>query len=205
MSEIKIGRLLRAGMNGFVVGCQVDKIDIPTFGSLVRAPIGKDAQVYGLVHDLHVDDDGLVRQLATAQKVEPSTIQDAQTNRNVPVEISVISVGSREGNVVRHVLPPRPPLSLDSIYKCSPDELAEFTAQGRFGYFRHLLRHDDLPLPELFASHLGQARAVHDESDEGTWLRGAVKELIQLLRDDYHTLTSVMGALQDTLGEGALA
>jgi len=78
MSEIKIGRMLRAGMSGFVVGCQIDKIDVPSFGSLVRAPVGEGAQVYGLVHDLHVDDDGLVRQLATAPEVEESTIQDAQ-------------------------------------------------------------------------------------------------------------------------------
>lgn len=204
MSEIRIGRLLRAGMKGFVVGCQVDKIDVPTFGSLVRAPIGENAQVYGLVHDLHVDDDGLVRQLATAPDVETSTIQDAQTNRNIPVEISVISVGSRRGDVLRHVLPPRPPLSLDIIYKCSGEEVVDFTSQGSFGYFRHLLRHDDLPLPELFAAHLHQAHRVHEEDGHGSWLRSAVDELIQLLRDDYQTLTAVLRAVQDTVGEDNL-
>lgn len=201
MSEIKIGRMLRAGMNGFVVGCQVKKIDVPNFGSLVRADIGEKSQVYGLVHDLHVDDDGLVRQLATAPDVEQSTIQDAQTNRNIPVEISVLSVGYREGGKLRHVLPPRPPLSLDLIYKCSPSELVTFTSEGRFGYFRHLLRHDDLPLSELFAAHIRQADEVHRADGDPAWSTRAVEELIQLLRGDYETLTSLLRALQDTLGE----
>lgn len=201
MNEIKIGRMLRAGMSGFVVGCQVDKIDVPSFGSLVRAPIGEDAQVYGLVHDLHVDDDGLVRHLATAPEVEPSTIQDAQVNRNIPVEISVLSVGYEEDSKLRHVLPPRPPLSLDLIYKCSPPEVMNFTSQGRFGYFRHLLRHEDIPLVELLAAHIRQSHQIHEKSGDPSWSKRAVEELILLLQDDYQTLTSLLGALQDTLGE----
>lgn len=205
MSEIYIGRMLRSGMSGFVVGCQVEKIDVPTFGSLVRAPIGDHAQVYGLVHDLHVDDDGLVRHLATAPEVEPSTIQDAQTNRNIPVEISVLSVGYQKGETLRHVLPPRPPLSLDLIYMCSPSEILAFTSQGRFGYFRHILRQDDIPHAELLAAHIAQSHGVHNQGGDPLWAKRAVEELILLLQDDYQALTSLLGAVEDTFGEEWLA
>lgn len=205
MSEIYIGRMLRSGMSGFVVGCQVEKIDVPTFGSLVRAPVGDHAQVYGLVHDLHVDDDGLVRHLATAPEVEPSTIQDAQANRNIPVEISVLSVGYQKGDALRHVLPPRPPLSLDLIFMCSPSEILSFTSQGRFGYFRHILRQEDIPHAELLAAHIAQSHKVHQQQGDPLWAKKAVEELILLLQDDYQKLTSLLGAVQDTLGEGWLA
>lgn len=201
MTELKVGRMLRAGMNGFVVGCQVQDIDLPRFGSLVRAPIGEDAHVIGMVHDLHVDDDGLVRQLATAPDVEPSTIQDAQANRNVPLEISVLSVGYQKEGHMQHTLPPRPPLSLDLIYLCTADEVIAFTNQGRFGYFRHLLRNDDLPLSELIASHIKMADDIHRADGDPSWSERAVDELIHLLRDDYGALTALISALQDALNK----
>ena len=35
---IEIGRLLRAGTTGFVVGCRVSQLEQPGFGALVKAP-----------------------------------------------------------------------------------------------------------------------------------------------------------------------
>ena len=59
--------MLRAATAGFVVGCRVSQLEAPSFGALVRVPLEGDSQVYGLLHDIHVDDDGLVRQLVTAE------------------------------------------------------------------------------------------------------------------------------------------
>ncbi len=137
---IQIGRLLRAGTSGFVVGCRVSQLESPAFGGLVRAALGDDYQIYGLIHDIHIDDDGLVRQLVTAEGIDENVIADNRLNRNVPLEMSVLSVGYSQGGRIYHLLPPRPPLSLDVIYLCSPEELRQFTSAGRFGYFRHLLR-----------------------------------------------------------------
>ena len=64
MASIQIGHLLRAGTTGFVAGCSVSQAETPAFGTLVRAPLDKDYSVYGLIHDIHIDDDGLVRQLS---------------------------------------------------------------------------------------------------------------------------------------------
>jgi hypothetical protein len=197
--KLQIGRLLRAGTTGFVVGCHVSQIDSPLFGGLVRAPLGAGYQVYGLIYAIHIDDDGIVRQLVTAESVDDAIIADNRVNRNVPVEVSVLTVGYQENNRIRHLLPPRPPLSLDVIYQCNPEEVCQFTATGGFGYFRHILRAEEVPISELLAAHLEQANNAHLISGNFTWISSAAQELITLLRDDYPTLMSVLGALSDAV------
>lgn len=197
MTQYEIGRLLRAGTTGFVVGCRAAQIDAPSFGALVRVALDGDYQVFGLIHDIHIDDDGLVRQLVTAEEVDEAVIADNRVNRNVPLELSVLSVGYRMGGKVSHLLPPHPPLSLDVINLCSAEEVRLFTGAGRFGYFRHILRASDLPVGELLAAHIQQAGAAHDAAGDAAWRDRATQELITLLRDDYSTLMSVLGALGD--------
>lgn len=199
MTAIEIGRLLRAGTSGFVIGCRVSQANAPAFGALVRVPLGEVYQVYGLIHDIHIDDDGLVRQLVTAEGVSESVIADNRVNRNVPVEMSVLTVGYQQELHISHLLPPRPPLSLDVIYLCDQTEVCQFTAAGRFGYFRHILRAQDVPVGELLAAHLQQAQAAHNIAGNPAWLNKATQELIILLRDDYPTLMAVLGALSEVI------
>jgi len=201
ISTIEIGRLLRAGTTGFVVGCRVSQLDSPTFGGLVRVPLGDGYQIFGLIYDIHIDDDGIVRQLVTADNVDAAIIADNRVNRNVPVEISVLTVGYQQNGQIKHLLPPRPPLSLDVIYQCSDTELQEFTGTGRFGYFRHVLRSSDAPVGELLAAHIEQANAAHLEAGNPQWAQQATRELITLLRDDYPSLMAVLGALGDAVYE----
>jgi hypothetical protein len=197
MRQFEIGRLLRASTTGFVVGCRAAQIDSPSFGALVQVELEGGYQVYGLIHDIHIDDDGLVRQLVTADGVEEVIIADNRVNRNVPLELSVLTVGYRLNGKISHLLPPRPPLSLDAICLCTPEEIREFTGSGRFGYFRHLLRASDLPVGEMLAAHIQQAGAAHAEAGNPEWKNAATQELITLLRDDYATLMGVLGALGD--------
>jgi hypothetical protein len=191
---IEIGRLLRAGTTGFIAGCRVNQLSVPSFGALVRAPLGDGYQVFGLIHDIHIDDDGLVRQLVTADGVSEEVMKDNRERRIVPVEMSVLTVGYEQDGKVHHLLPPRPPLSLDVIYLCDEKEIARFTE--KFGYFRHILNGKDVPVGEVVAAHIlqaGKARGV----DGGRWIESATQEVITLLRDDYPTLMSVLGALAD--------
>src|SRR5512138_1168401 len=146
--QIEIGRLLRAGTTGFVAGCRVSQFTVPAFGELVRAPISDSYQVYGLIHDIHIDDDGLVRQLVTADNVSAEVMKDNRERRIVPVEMSVLAVGYEQDGRIFHLLPPRPPLSLDVIYACDEADMVRFTSVGRFGYFRHILRNQDIPIGE---------------------------------------------------------
>jgi hypothetical protein len=190
-STIEIGRLLRAGTTGFIAGCSVSQFEAPAFGALVRAPLGNGYQVYGLIYDIHIDDDGLVRQLVTAENVSAEVMRDNRERRIVPVEMSVLSVGYEQDGQIFHLLPPRPPLSLDVIYLCDDKELARFTSTGKFGYIRHILRAKDAPIGEILAAHIQQAGAAQNPK----WKEAATQELITLLRDDYPTLMSVLGAL----------
>jgi hypothetical protein len=190
--SIRIGHLLRAGTTGFVAGCSVSQLEAPAFGALVRAPLDKDYSVYGLITGIHIDDDGLVRQLVTAGNVSAEVMHDNRERRIVPVEMSVLAVGYEQGGRIFHLLPPRPPLSLDVIYLCSDAELGKFTEAGHFGYFRHILQAKDIPIGEVLAAHIYQVR---QKTKNDKWAEAATQELITLLRDDYPALMSVLGAL----------
>ena len=189
---IEIGRLLRAGTTGFVVGCRVNQLDAPSFGALVRAPLTDVYQIFGIIYDIHIDDDGLVRQLVTADNVSDEVMKDNRERRIVPVELSVLAVGYEQDGRIYHLLQPRPPLSLDVIYLCDDKDMARFTE--RFGYFRHILTSKDIPIGEVVAAHIQQASAAHNDP---MWREKATHEVITLLRDDYPTLMSVLGALSD--------
>jgi hypothetical protein len=199
MTYIEIGRLLRANTTGFVVGCRVSQMETPSFGSLVRVPQDNGYEIYGMIHDIHIDDDGLVRQLVTAEGVNETIIADNRLNRNVPLEMSVLAIGYQNQGRIFHLLPPRPPLSLDIIYLCDQAELCRFSSSGRFGYFRHILRAQDLPIGELLAAHLQQAQVAQISAGNTDWADAATQELITLLRDDYPTLMSVLSALGDAI------
>jgi len=199
MSAIEIGRLLRANITSCVVGCRVSQINVPSFGGMVSIPLDEERSlhVYGLIYDIHIEDDGLLRQLVTSNNVDEKIIQDNRVNRNVPVEISVLYCGHRRGREIYHLLPPRPPLTLDILYSCSEEELCQFVSSGQFGYFRHILRSIDIPVAELLAAHVQQAAQIQRAAGNAGWVGAATRELILLLRDDYPTLMSVLGALAD--------
>lgn len=197
--KIQIGLLLRSGTTGCVVGCRVNQLEAPVFGGMVRVPLpgAEGDAVYGLIYDIHIDDDGLVRQLVTAREISEEVRKDNRENRNMPVEMSVLFIGYVQSGEIFHLLPPRPPLSLDSIYLCQPAEMCAFTRAGRFGYFRHVLRAADLPTGELLAAHLRQVSAAHAACGDPAWAGAAARELITLLRDDYPALMAVLGAVSD--------
>jgi hypothetical protein len=198
MTQIEIGRLLRAGTTGFIAGCRVSQWTVPAFGALVRAPLSDTYQVFGLIYDIHIDDDGLVRQLVTADNVSDEVMRDNRERRIVPVEMSVLAIGYEQDGRIYHSLPPRPPLSLDVIYQCGRNDMSRFVKAGRFGYFRHILRAQDIPIGEVISAHI---RQVREKTDDQAWVEAATHEIIILLRDDYPTLMSVLGALSDVVQE----
>src|SRR5512141_216999 len=103
MTQIEIGRLLRAGTTGFTAGCRVNQLEAPCFGALVSAPLDRGYEVYGLIYDIHIDDDGLVRQLVTADNVTPEVFRDNRERRIVPVELSILVVGYKQDGRIYHM------------------------------------------------------------------------------------------------------
>jgi hypothetical protein len=187
--EFEVGRIIRSSTTRFAAGCQVLRPQVPTFGSLVKVQALGDDEIYGLIHDVCMEDDPLIRQMATTDGLLPEHIEDQRRNRLVPIEVGVLVVGYRHEAAVYHQLPPQPPLSLDVIYTCTPAELVEFTS--RFDYFRLVLDNRDLPADELLAANLryaAQARgaAGHD------FLVDAGRELARLLAIDLLRLDSLL-------------
>jgi len=195
MNDISAGRLLRANTRGCVVGCRISQTT-PAFGSMIYIPT-ETGRIYGLVSDIHIDDDGLVRQLATAGDVPEEIIQDNRVNRNVPVEMSVLFIGTAAGGEISYMLPSRPPLSLDKMYVCNPKEICIFTDTGQFGYFRHILNFEDAPIGDLLSSHLHEANAAHCKTGNSDWINQAITEIIVLLRNDHERMTQILGAVSD--------
>jgi len=201
--NLRIGRVLRASTRGFTIGCAVMQPDIPAFGSFVRAE-GQTpgSAIYGLIYDVSVEDDPFVRQIIGAElreEDEESVVQDHRRNRQVPVEVSVLTVGMKQGpgddrENIRHCLPAQPPVTLDWLYQCTDEEVRAFTA--RFDYFRLVLESREVPADELLAASLRIAAAARPASEQGAFLIEAGRELVRLLVSDPVRLNGLLQRLQ---------
>lgn len=196
-----IGRVLRASTQGFIIGCQVRQLSAPSFGCLIKAqPVEARETIYGLIYNMNVDDDPLVRRLILNDNQPEAVINDQRQNRLLPIEMSVLAVGYNLGGRLYHGLPPRPPLNLDPAILCTdPAEVMQFT--DRLGYLRLILRAADLgvPVDQLLVAHVKDVFALRGGDDR--WATGVVNELIELLRSDYDTLIPVLEAIGEALPE----
>jgi hypothetical protein len=198
--DVQVGRLLRANTRACVAGCQPAQ-RFPAFGALVSIDLDENTSAYGLVADIHIDDDGLVRQLVTTPNISEAVIQDNRVNRNVPVELSILFVGHRSAGVISHRLPPRPPLSLDRVRACGEGDICAFSGAGRLGYLRFILDAQDFPAADLLAAHLLQAGRAQRDHGDSQWFAQAVDKVITQLRSDYDRLMPILEALADVQQE----
>jgi hypothetical protein len=199
--SLRVGRVLRAGTRGFAIGCAVMQPDIPAFGSFVRAEgLAPGSAIYGLIYDVNVEDDPFVRQFISANPPE-EVVRDQRENRQVPIEVSVLAVGCRDGRGIRHCLPAQPPVTLDWLYQCNDEEIQDFTAH--FDYFRLVLEAREVPVDELVAASLRVATAARQEHEREPFLVEAGRELARLLASDPVRLEGLLLRLQSARGRGA--
>jgi hypothetical protein len=192
--EFEVGRIIRCSTERFAVGCQVLQPHVPLFGSLVKVRTSGDHELYGLIHDVRIEDDLLVRQIAVAgEELGAEYIEHMRRNRQIPIEVGVLVVGYRRGNDLFHHLPPQPPPSLDIIRTCSSDELVAFTA--RLDYFRLVLCCRDLPADELLAANLRYAAQARNDAAY-QFLVEAGRELARLLVLDLPRLDGILRRIQ---------
>jgi hypothetical protein len=191
--EIAVGRIIRSSTARIALGCAVLEKEAPVFGSLVKVQAQDGVEIYGLIYDLRMEDDPYVRQMAVADGVRPEVIEDQRRNRQVPIEVSVLVAGYRQGGAVYHWLPPQPPLSLDVFYTCPPKELIEFTC--RFDYFRLVLDNRDLPADELLAANLRYAAQARGAGGRD-FLLEAGREVARMLALDLARLDALLRRLR---------
>lgn len=196
-----IGRVLRSSTTGFVIGCRVGQLSAPSFGCLVKAqPVDSGEAIFGLIYNMNVDDDPLVRRLVLAESPPEAVVNDQRQNRLLPIEMSVLSVGYTRNGRLYHGLPPRPPLNLDPAYLCvKEDEIVRFTE--RLGYLRLILRTADTPVPvdQLLVAHVQDIYRLRNYDLD--WATGVIHELIELLRSDYEKLVPVLEAIGEAMPE----
>lgn len=198
-SNPQIGRILRASTTGFAVGCRVGQLSHPAFGALVKAqPVDDREAIYGLIYNMNIDDDQLVRRLVLAENPPTSVIEDQRQNRLLPIEMSVIAIGYEQDGVILHGLPPRPPLNLDPVeLVIEPYNIVEFTE--RLSYLRLILRATGSPVPvdQLLVAHILDVYKLRGE--DAVWATAVIQELIELLRSNYDILIPTLEALSDSL------
>jgi len=202
-TTISVGRLLRANATSFVLGCRVSETDEVSFGDLVRVSTRAGTlDIFGLIYDITVADDLMVKQLAVSPGMSEEQWQDQLHRRQVPIEMSVLAVGYREDGEIHRRIPPRPPLSLDHVTRCPPAEIRAFT--DRLGYLRLVLRQrlGDLPVEQLVVAHVALAFAAR--GGDRAWALKAADELIAQLRDDHATLLPLLEALGESIPDLAL-
>jgi hypothetical protein len=186
---IEVGRIIRSSTTRFAAGCQVLRPQVPAFGALVKVRALGEDEVYGLIHDVRMEDDPWVRQMATTDGLRSEVIEDQRRNRQVPIEVGVLVVGHCCDGRIYHRLPPQPPLSLDLIHTCAPEELVRFT--DRLDYFRLVLDNRDLAADELLAANLRYAAEARGAGGRD-FLLHAGRELARLLATDLARLDAIL-------------
>lgn len=177
---LAVGRVLRSSTASFTIGTKTLVTDVPRFGGFVKAAAPDGCAVIGLIYDVAIEDDLFARQLIGAD-VGAEYIADQRTNRQVPIEISVLVVGHVCDDQVHAYLPPQPPISLDEIVTCLDAEVIRFTED--FTYFRTVLNAKDAPADELLAASLRLAADARG-SQGRDFLVKAGRELSRLLAFD---------------------
>ena len=198
---LEIGRVLRASTVGFSVGCRVNQLSAPGFGSLVKAqPVESRETIYGLIYNINIDDDQLIRRLVMVESPRQEVIEDQRRNRLLPIEMSVLSIGYKLDEKLTYGLPPRPPLNLDPVGLCQdPLEVTQFT--DNLGYLRLILRAagSNVPVDQLLVAHINNVYLVRGE--DAAWALAAIHELIELLRSNYEILIPTLEALSVAVPE----
>jgi hypothetical protein len=68
--------VLRASLVEFTAGCKLLQQDVPHFGDLIKVRANGTFNLFGLIYDVTVQDDPLVRQLILADVLEPELVLD---------------------------------------------------------------------------------------------------------------------------------
>ena len=123
---------------------QVSQTDAPAFGQMVRIPL-EDGGPYS---DWCTTSTSMTTGWCASSlrhQASDEVIEDNRKNRNMPVEMSVVFIGWQQGISISQTLPPRPPLSLDTIFPCELERWRP-SRHGRFGYLRHCCATSNCPL-----------------------------------------------------------
>jgi hypothetical protein len=195
-----VGRVLRANTKGFACGTHSTYIsEQHDFGAFVRASIANNPriQAIGLIYTVEIEEDALVSELVMSEGVNQSILLDQRENRMIPVQIKVLHIGYIDSGRVVHSLPPRPPISLDDVHLCTPEEIYQFTA--RCDFFRLVLNASDVPSDDLLAAAIRDAAAVYPAAERYDFLVRCGQHVARLLGGDLKRLSHILALINPDL------
>jgi hypothetical protein len=188
-----LGRVTRCSTRGFAGAYPLEGEVIPSFGAFCAAPYQGGGEVIGTIYDINIEDDPLARQLASLDDVPEEQILDSQTNRQIPVEFSVLSLGYHDGERMLQMLPPRPPLTLEPIRLLTEPDLVTFTENYRFLHI--IAQAPSLSVDDLLIACVLEAARARPEGDRKRYLVGAGRMLARILTRDLNRLEQVLNSL----------
>ncbi len=171
----------------------------PPLGSLVKAKqYGRDGWIYGVVSfgaTVSIDPGRRVTRRSTPSALDENVYREhPQLEHVLRTEFEAALVGSKDadGTLHRH-LPSQPPPLHYSVYRCSPEEVSEFSEN--LGYLWVLLDFHGVLSPErLIAAHFREV--YHQRGNDLNWLEEAAKAASRMFKNEYDKLTSVLLAIE---------
>lgn len=192
----KIGRLLRSTSQSFVFGANIPREQVPAFGSFVKAPFPNGGgEVLGVVYDLVILDNDFLRRLALAETQLSEEVLLDQRQTQLPIEVSVLTVGYIHNEKVRCGLPPQPPISLDFIDLCAQEEATALCDSPDL--WRILLQSRQLTSDELLLTVVRNQCEQLPADRRYPFLRGIAQALTRYLGNDFQRLDILLGRLEE--------
>ena len=188
-----IGRVLRSTTTEFFIGCHVLEPDTPNFGEFVKVSAANGITIIGLIYNVQIHDDPAVRQLILAQQLTRETILDQRENRLVPIEVSVLIVGYHKNKQFRQTFPPQPPISLEEMQSCTPDEIVGFTK--RLDYLRTVFSASQVPADQLIIASLTRSAESQATEVRRNFLLESGREIARVLNTDLVRLDGILRQL----------
>ncbi len=196
MAEIsRVGEIIEANTVEFVAQCY-ELYQSPPLGSLVKTT-DLPVELYGVVYNATTTSLEPGRRPIARGKDEPDEEaiyqSSPQLRKLLRTEFSALVVGHRQDNRLFRYLPPKPARIHSFVYRCSTDEVREFSQS--FDFLNILLNaHLPVSAEELVAASLRQMSQVYE--DPHAFLVAAGKELAILLGGEFNRLKAILGRIK---------
>ena len=187
----RVGEVVEASTTDFVAQCY-ELYQSPPLGSLVKTR-DESVELYGIVYHASTSSLEPGRRPIPRGKNEVSEAAIYQSSpqlaRLLKSEFGSLVVGHRQDGKLYHYLPPHPARIHGFVYRCSPEEVKEFSQSLAF---LNILVNAGSPVAtgELVAACLRQMGQVQE--DRHAFLVAAGKELAVLLSGQLNQLKAIL-------------
>lgn len=166
---------------------------MPAFGSWVKAIEAEAGNpVYGVVcHGTTSPIDSIHRARALGLSLQELREQQPQIFAMLKTEFKAAIVGfTSNGSSYQH-LPPCPPQIHQAVYRCSADEILDFSES--LDFLRTLLQVPGTPVDALLAATIREIYQLRNL--DRAWLVQAGRMLSLLLKEDYDRLQAILSQI----------